>query len=768
MFLTTFRSVLAVGLLASALAFSAQAAPALIPAPASLVEGQGTYELKSGGVIAVPKGDTEARQTATYLRDLLKDTRGLSLTIREGGSGKAAVTLRRDPEPKGEAYRLSSAANGVVIAAADEAGLFYGAVTLWQLATQTPGKGPVRIEAVTIDDAPRFAWRGLMLDSARHFQSPEFVRRFIDWMALHKLNTLHWHLTDDQGWRLEIKKYPRLTEVGAWRVPAGAGPAADIDPTTGKPRLYGGFYTQDEVREIVAYAAARQITIVPEIEMPGHAQATIVAYPWLGTVDPAPTAVSADWGVFPYIYNVDDRTFGFLQDVLDEVMALFPGQYIHVGGDEAVKDQWKASPSVQARIRELGLKDERELQSWFIQRIERYLNAKGRRLIGWDEILEGGLAPNATVMSWRGIDGAVAAARQGHDAVLAAQPTLYFDRRQSASADEPPGRGQMVTLKDVYAFDPAPASLTPDENRHILGLQATLFSEHIRTEERMEQMAFPRAAAVAELGWSPAQGRSWDDFAERLPVMLDRYRTIGLRYDDVPLRVAVTADLDGGRAKVVLTTPMDLGQIRYTTDGSAPTATSPVYAKPLNLAVPATLKAAAFVRGRPLTAPVSKVLDAATLRYRKSQELKLCTDGIALSLEDDAPVDGPRATMIADIMNPCWIYPAADLTGVTRLELGVGQRPFNFQIGADLAKIKFRPPVTPEGEFEVRLDGCDGPVVATLPLAPAAANNGVSKLTAAITPSTGRHDLCFTYTARGVEPMWFIDWVQIVPPAREP
>ena len=766
MFLTTFRSVLAIGLLASALAFSAQAAPALIPAPASLVEGQGAYELKSRGVIAIPAGDAEARQTAVYLRDLLKDSRGLSLTIREGGAGKAAVTLRRDGA-KGEAYRLSSNADGVVIAAADEAGLFYGAVTLWQLATQTPGQGPARIEAVTIEDTPRFAWRGLMLDSARHFQSPQFVKRFIDWMALHKLNTLHWHLTDDQGWRLEIKKYPRLTQVGAWRVPAGAGPAADIDPATGRPRPYGGFYTQDQVRDIVAYAAARQIVIVPEIEMPGHAQATLVAYPELGTVDPAPTAVSADWGVFPYIYNVDDRTFGFLQDVLDEVMTLFPGQYIHVGGDEAVKEQWKASASVQAKIKALGLKDEHELQSWFIQRIERYLNAKGRRLIGWDEILEGGLAPNATVMSWRGIEGAVAAARQGHDAVLAAQPTLYFDRRQSASADEPPGRGQLVTLKDVYAFDPAPTSLTPEENRHILGLQATLFSEHIRTEERMEQMAFPRAAAVAELGWSPALGRSWDDFAGRLPAMLDRYAAVGLRYDDVPLRVAA-ADPDNGRAKVALSTPLALGQIRYTTDGSAPTAKSPVYAAPLDLAVPTTVKAAAFENGRPLTAPTVRKLDASTLRYRKSQDLKLCTDGIALSLEDDAPVDGPRATMISDIMNPCWIYPAADLTGVTRLELGVGQRPFNFQIGADLAKIKFRPPATPEGEFEVRLDDCDGPVVATLPLAPAAANNGVTRLTAPVSPSTGRHDLCFTYTARSVEPMWFIDWVQIVPPAREP
>jgi len=743
-------------------------APALIPAPVSVVEGQGAYTLTSGDVIAIPKGDAEARDVAGYLQDLLKRTRGLDLTIREGGSAKAAIVLRRDRAHAGEAYRLIAGKDGVVIAAGGKAGLFYGATTLWQLATETPGQGPATIETVTIEDAPRFAWRGLMLDSARHYQSPAFVKQLIDWMALHKLNVLHWHLTDDQGWRLEIKKYPKLTEVGAWRVPAGAGPAADIDPATGKPRQYGGFYSQDQVREIVAYAAARNVTIVPEIEMPGHAQATLVAYPELGAASPAPTAVSSDWGVFPYIYNVDDKTFGFLEDVLTEVMALFPGQYIHVGGDEAVKDQWKVSPAVQAKIRELGLKDEHELQSWFIQRIERFLGSHDRRLIGWDEILEGGLAPNATVMSWRGIDGAVAAAKQGHDAVLAAQPTLYFDRRQGTSADEPPGRGQLVTLKDVYLFDPAPASLTEAERKHILGLQATLFSEHIRTEERVEQMAFPRAAAVAELGWSPANGRDWTDFGARLPVMLDRYRTLGLRYDEASLLPLVKADTAGSRATVTLSSPLALGEIRYTVDGSVPTAASPVYASPLDLPVPATVTSAIFQDGRPLATPVARTFDAASLRLRRSQELKLCSDGIALSLEDDAPVDGPRAIMIADLMNPCWIYERADLSGATRIELAVGNRPFNFQIGRDIEKIKFRPPATKDGEFEVRLGSCEGPVVATLPLAPAAANNGVTTLSAPIAAPAGRHDLCLTYTAKGVEPMWFVDWVRIVPPARPP
>jgi hexosaminidase len=345
-----------------------------------------------------------------------------------------------------------------------------------------------------------------MLDTARHYRSPAAIKRIIDGMASLKLNTLHWHLTDDQGWRLEIKKYPKLTEHGAWRQPAGAAGFT----ASGEAVRYGGFYTQDQAREIVAYAAARNIVVVPEIEMPGHAQAAISSYPELGT-RPAAERVMADWGVYPDIFNVDDATFAFLDDVLDEVMAIFPSTYIHVGGDEALKAQWEASPAIQARMKALGLPDEHALQSYFIQRIEKHLNAKGRRLIGWDEILEGGLAPNATVMSWRGLEGAVAAAKQGHDTVLAPGPVLYFDHRQSASPDEPPGRGKMSTLKTVYAFDAEPSELTPEQHKHVLGVQATLFSEHVRTDDRAVAMLFPRLAALAENAWTPRQNQSWDE-----------------------------------------------------------------------------------------------------------------------------------------------------------------------------------------------------------------------------------------------------------------
>ena len=407
----------------------------VIPAPAKVVMNRGAFELTAATPVRYAAG-SPGEQVANYFVDLMKRTRGVALAASAGatGDGQAIsfVLQAREGSQVEEAYSLHVSPERIVVASNSPRGLFYGAVTLWQLAAGA------QIPALQIEDAPRFRWRGLMLDSARHYQSPQFIERLIDTMALHKLNVLHWHLTDDQAWRIEIKKYPKLTEVGAWRVPAGPAAAADIDPATERPRLYGGFYTQDQVRAIVAYAAARHITVVPEIEMPGHASAAIAAYPQLG-VTGKPSAVPADWGIYQNLFNVEESTFAFLEDVLGEVMELFPGEYIHVGGDEAVKNQWQASARVQSRRRELGVQDEHALQSYFVQRIEKYLNAHGRRLIGWDEILEGGLAPNATVMSWRGIQGAVAAAAAGHDAVLAAAPTLYFDNRPLNTAHT--GRG---------------------------------------------------------------------------------------------------------------------------------------------------------------------------------------------------------------------------------------------------------------------------------------------------------------------------------------
>src|SRR5438876_953130 len=489
----------------------------------------------------------------------------------------------------------------------------------------------LHIPALHIIDAPRFRWRGLMLDSARHFQSPEFVMRYIDWMALHKLNVLGWHLTDDQGWRLEVKKYPRLTEVGAWRVPAGRAAARDIDPATGRPRLYGGYYSQDEVRRIVSFAASRNVTIVPEIEMPGHASAAIVAYPQLGVMSDPPPAVPSDWGVFTNLFNVEESTFAFLEDVLAEVMELFPGQFIHVGGDEAVKDQWQASARVHERMRELGVASEDALQGYFTHRMGEYLRAHGRRLVGWDEILEGGVPSDAAVMSWRGVQGAIAAAAAGHDAVLSPDPTLYLDSRQGRSPSEPPGRGTVETLADVYHFDPLPGPLAGDQ-AHVLGLQANLWTEHVRTEERAAYMTWPRAAALAEVGWSPPGRLDWSDFTLRLPAEFRRLKSLGVHYSD------------------------------------------DVFAPPRSVG------------------PHDRHM---------SQDLKTCTGKLVLSLEDDAPIEGARAVFLIDIMNPCWMLPAAELSPTSRLTVAVGQVPFNFQIGKDIEAIKLDPPRTADGELIV-------------------------------------------------------------------
>jgi hexosaminidase len=656
----------------------------IIPAPASVIAGDGVFVVNSHTPVAATG---EAVSVARYFADLVKRTKGLDLEVVESGDAAIHFQLTSTLAIPDEAYALVVKPAGITVSARDARGLFYGAVSAWQLLT-APG-ADAGIPAVTIGDEPRFGWRGLMLDSARHFQSPQFVKKFIDWMALHKLNVLHWHLTDDQGWRLEIKKYPKLTSVGAWRVPAGQAPREDIDPATGKPRLIGGFYSQDEVREIVAYAAQRQITIVPEIEMPGHASAAVVAYPELGVSRTMPNAVPSDWGVYTTLYNADESTFRFLEDVLAETIALFPGEYIHVGGDEAVKDEWQASQQVQARMKELGVKDEHALQAYFIARMEKFLNAHGRKLIGWDEILEGGLAPNATVMSWRGIEGAVAAAKAGHDTVLSPAPDLYLDHWQS-EGDPAPGRSNVLTLEQVYKFQPMPASIGPAERKHLLGVQANLWAEFMRSDDRIEYMAFPRAAALAEVAWSKHERIDWVSFSARLPAQLARYDALGIRY-----------------AK--------------TTQWPEPAA-----------------------------------------NRRTSHQLESCSPGYLLSLEDDAPVAGPRAVFYVNISNPCWLWRGVDLAKPITVRATVGQIPFNFQIGKDAATIPLPTPRTKDGELEVRVGGCQGAPLLSLPLAPATHNDALTTLPAAALPAQGKSaDLCFSFTRSKLDPMWVLDTVAI-------
>ncbi len=753
MTLTPLR-IAAVSAIALTLATSAQAdGLTLTPAPAKAVRAEGTFKLSAATRIHVAKGDVEAKGVALQLADLIQRSRGFRPAVVEGAPAANAIVLTRQG-PDGEAYKLDVSPTGVTIAAAKRAGLFYGAMSLWQLATPDAAKGPVAIPAAAIEDAPRFAWRGLMVDSARHFQSIDTLKAVIDAMAAHKLNTFHWHLVDDQGWRLEIKKYPKLTDVAAWRHDPGAA--------RNYPK-YGGFYTQDQARELVAYAAARNITVVPEIETPGHALAPIVAYPQLGSAAPDASKMG-DWGVFPWLYNIDDSTFAFLDDVLGEVMDIFPSTFIHVGGDEAIKDQWKANAKIQARMKELGIKDEHALQSWFIQRVGRSLERRGRRLIGWDEILEGGLAPNATVMSWRGLDGAIAAAKAGHDTVLSPHPILYLDHRQSRSPEEPTGRGVLSTLKDVYAFDPAPAQLTEDQRKHILGVQANVWTEHMQTDVRMQQMAFPRAVALAERAWSPEEAVGWDDFARRMPAEMARLKVLGVTANTVPFepQPALSAG-EGGKTNLALSTGLGIGEIRYTTDGKAPTATSPIYPGALDLAKGAVVKAQTFVDGQALGRERGWTIDPAMLRTRLSSQLKLCTDKVPLTMIDDAPADlAKRPMMFVDVLNPCWIWEGADLAKGAAFSARISQIPFNFQVGADRDKIPLRAPATPGGELEIRA-GCDGEKLAVLPLGKASDNPGLSTITGRLPARTGKVDLCLTFTAKSVDPFWVIERVTLTP-----
>lgn len=727
-----------------ALAAAPVSAQRLLPTPAAVTATGAGFALRDARPVALDAG---ARNAAARLGELLAAS-GIRAGKGAVGKGPAAIRFVRQPGMAPEAYRLTTGPAGATIAASDDAGLLHGAVTLWQLAENG------RVQGVAIEDRPRFAWRGLMLDSARHMQSVGYIKRLLDAMMASKLNRLHWHLVDDQGWRLPVPGWPRLTGVSAWRRPATA-PGAPPLP------VIGGFYTEAQIREIVAYAAARGVTIVPEIEMPGHALAAIRAYPRLGMGVPAPAKVAGDWGVFPWLYNTDDATFAFLRDVLTQVMRLFPGRDVHIGGDEAVKDQWRASPVIQAKIRALGLKDEDALQGWFMARIGAFLTAHGRRPIGWDEMLDGGVPASAAITSWRGTEGALKAAKAGHDAILSPAPLLYLDNRQGTGPAEPPGRGRLVTLAEQLAFDPVPAGLTPAQRRHIIGLQANLWTEHVRTDARAAWMTFPRALAVAEIGWAGPARRDVTTFVAPLVAQMDRLATLGVTGADSAWAVVARWDERGDRVTATLADQAGL-PIRYTLDGTAPGPASPPYAAPLSLVAGQRLRAAAFLADRALADGYDGPATLAAARTRTSRELTLCSDAVALDLEDDHPAAGPRAHFLLDIFNPCWRWDAAPLADARTIAVSVGQLPFNFQVGADREKIRFRPPATPAGEVEVR-DGCDGALLATLPLAAAAADPGVTRLTAPLRAGKDRANLCFTYTARGVDPLWAIDRVELLP-----
>jgi hexosaminidase len=454
---------------------------------------------------------------------------GAALGLPAGGTPGAdgAITLALDAgAPAGdEAYALLAAPERVDVRARSARGLFYGAQTLRQLLAAPPAG---RVPAVALEDGPRFGYRGLHLDVGRHFFPIEFIKKYVDAMATFKLNTFHWHLTEDQGWRLEIERYPRLTEVGAWRKETIVGHARTGSKAyDGTP--HGGFYTQAQARDLVAYARARAITVVPEIEMPGHCLAALAAYPELACT-PGPFEVRTTWGISDEVMCPSERTFAFLEDVLREVIAIFPSERIHIGGDEVPKTRWRESAVAQEVIRREGLRGEDELQSWFVRRIERFLNANGRRLVGWDEILEGGLAPDATVMSWRGTKGGIAAAREGHDVVMCPENDLYFDHYQGDPATEPLAIGGLTPLEDTYAYEPVPPELSPHEAARVIGAQGCVWTEYMPTTGQVEYMAYPRALALAELSWSPREARDWGAFRTRLAPALALLDGLGVPY----------------------------------------------------------------------------------------------------------------------------------------------------------------------------------------------------------------------------------------------
>ena len=759
-------AVLGLALTGRAMAAPTPSAWSLLPKPAeSRLAASGVMRIADGARVAVRGADRDQLQPiADRFMQLVASTRGLQLQRAAAADPKPAITFEVNPHAGvvGDAgYRLVIGARGVKVTARSPAGVFYGGVTLWQLLTP-PGwtRGTAaEIAAGVIEDHPRFAWRALLLDSGRHFQRVADIEKLINWMSLDKLNVLLWHLTEDQGWRLEIPKYPALTETGACRQAVGL----DAELTGAADKPYCGFYTEAEVRDIVRYAAERFVTVVPEIDLPGHSQAAVATYPWLGVTGARP-AVWTDWGISPWLLKPDDKTLQFVGDVLDAVMQLFPSRYISIGGDEAAKQQWNASPELRARMQQLGLANMDQLQGWFTGRVAEHLVGQDRTPVGWDDELAAGekLPASQVVMVWHASDGgkvALAATAQGHDVVLAPEGSLYFDHYQSSLPDEGPGQAPMATLRQAYEAAVIPNGATPAEAARVIGVQGNLWTELMSSFASDQHALFPRIAALAELGWSTPNDRDWNGFLLRLSAELARYRALGIAYADTAFAPAFeVTEGRKGMLRVALSNQAHFGEIRYTTDGSAPTATSTQYLGGLDLAADGkvTLRAATFAPGGfELAAPRNKVLDATTLLSREGSELATCSNEPGMRVDGRQPAQGVRPVYTLDVGNMCWLWRGAPLQGIGQVTLTVERVAWRF--GDDAERAVVRPKASADGEFEIHADSCTGPLLGSLPLA-SAKQGGQNELNARVSTSTlnDTRDLCIFATGDPRDGQWAI------------
>lgn len=562
--------------------------PQIIPIPIDQEITSNQFILDSSVGI---NASEEFQVSSSFLKNFIES--GSSIEIQNSNE----IEFIQVETLKPEAYELNIQSEKISIKASSDVGAFYAVQSLRQLLpvgfeNGTYANSEVAIQCLNLKDEPEFSYRGMHLDVGRHMFSVDFIKKYIDALAMLKMNTFHWHLTEDQGWRIEIKKYPKLQEVSAYRDETLVGHYSD-QPHQFDGKKYGGYYTQEEVKDIVAHAEERFVTIIPEIEMPGHSQAAIAAYPELGCTG-EPVQVAKKWGVFEEIYCPNEFTFQFLEDVLDEVMGLFPSKYIHIGGDEAPKARWKNSEFCQDFIKKNNLKDEHGLQSYFIQRMEKYLNSKGRQIIGWDEILEGGLAPNATVMSWRGVEGAVAAAKAGHNVIITPTSHCYFDYYQSENDDEPLAIGGYLPLDKVYSFNPIPEELTEEESRYVLGAQGNIWTEYMPKEDQVEYMMFPRVLAMSEVLWSHSEQRNYHDFVGRVENFHERLEALDINYANHLYEIEGNMISENDKTYYELKTITEGKTIRYTIDGSEPDQNSKAYKSQIPITESVVLKAAVF------------------------------------------------------------------------------------------------------------------------------------------------------------------------------